>query len=319
MHPKVSVIVPAYNEENHIKNCLDSILSLDYDPALIEVIVVDDGSTDSTASIISGYGNVQIIKGAHKGPSAGRNLAISKANGEFIALTDADCVVPRNWIKDLVAHFEDDNIAAVGGTQIPAQDSTDFEVSVQKVFSALGFVAGYGKKIAAPGSIDHNASCNVIYRKAVLMNVGGFDESLWPGEDVELDHKIKLKGLTLKQVPSVAVEHYRPRNIVQYRKMMNKYGAAQAYLVRKYGIFRLLQWVPILMPLVLVTLVVLLLKYASIFFWLYPAMLLCIAIFFGIIRKFHASVQKWALLFLTVMDWHIGFYSQIFRKKIKTL
>jgi glycosyltransferase involved in cell wall biosynthesis len=320
MLPTISIIVPAFNEEAVIGECIDSLLHLDYPEHLLEIIVIDDASTDRTSEILSGFSRIQVLSGGHHGPSAARNRALKLAKGEFIAFTDADCVVPPEWLKELMRGFESDLIAGVGGIQKPRQDASEMELSVDKVFNLLGFVANYSRKKPQLGLIDHNASCNVIYRKSVLIQLGGFDEGLWPGEDVELDYRITKAGYRLVQNPHAAVRHKRPTSFPQLNAMMYKYGQSQACLVLRYGPFRKIHFIPFILP------VVMLLFCSGICimtfcFGLLKSVLgiLLTAFFLLFILGMRASVifNPTALrtLIATIYQWHKGFYFFLFNKR----
>ena len=103
----ISVIVPAYNAEKTIKGCLEALLNQDYN-GNYEIIMVDDGSTDSTADIILSYKTVRLIKQPNAGPAAARNKGASEAKGEIILFTDSDCVPERDWIRMMTEPFEQD-------------------------------------------------------------------------------------------------------------------------------------------------------------------------------------------------------------------
>jgi glycosyltransferase involved in cell wall biosynthesis len=113
---KVSIIIPAYNEEKDIKDVLESINKQNYPKDLIETIVIDDKSTDKTAEIASKY-NVKIIKGKHKGVGAARNLGIKKASGDIILFVDADQILDKNYVKEIVNIFQNKNIAGISGIE----------------------------------------------------------------------------------------------------------------------------------------------------------------------------------------------------------
>ena len=92
--------------------------------------------------------------------------------------------------------------------------------------------------------VRHNPSYNVMYRKNIFLKEGGFLEGLWPGEDVELDRRLKMKGYRLFWSPDALVYHYKPQDTASFRKMMSRYGWAQGFLVRKYGPFRRIHFLP---------------------------------------------------------------------------
>ena len=96
----VSVIIPVYNEEKTIAECLESLKNQSYKQ--MEIIVVDDGSSDSTRSIVEGFSNIKLLTRGHKGPGQARNLGAANAKGEILVFVDADMTFDKNFIKDLV-------------------------------------------------------------------------------------------------------------------------------------------------------------------------------------------------------------------------
>src|SRR3989344_8981820 len=101
---KVSVIVPAYNEEKVILGCLESLVKQTYKD--MEIIVVDDGSTDATLQMLrraSKAFDVKIFSQEHKGPGAARNLGAKHASGDILVFVDADMIFDKNFIKKLIA------------------------------------------------------------------------------------------------------------------------------------------------------------------------------------------------------------------------
>ena len=95
----VSAVIPAYNEETHIKECIETLLEQSYKP--FEIIFVDDGSIDNTVNIIKNY-DVILFQQAHKGPGEARNLGVSKCRGEIVVFVDADMRFDKDYIKNLV-------------------------------------------------------------------------------------------------------------------------------------------------------------------------------------------------------------------------
>jgi cellulose synthase/poly-beta-1,6-N-acetylglucosamine synthase-like glycosyltransferase len=194
------------------------------------------------------------------------------------------------------------------------------ELLVDKVFNLLGFVVDYSRKKPRLGLIDHNASCNVIYRRSVLIQVGGFDEALWPGEDVELDYRITKEGYRLVQNPNVAVWHKRPSNFPLFNAMMYKYGQAQAYLVLRYGPFRKIHFIPFVLPIALLlscsgTCIM------TLYFGLFKPMLgillttLLLLFIFAMRPNVIFNPTAMRILVATFYQWHKGFYSSLFHKR----
>ena len=114
--PLVSIIIPVKNEERTIEKCLHSLQALNYPN--YEIIVVNDGSTDSTGELLKKFPAVKVITTEGIGPAAARNLAIESSAGEYLAFTDGDCIIHPEWLNELLAHFTDENDH--GGRRRPA-------------------------------------------------------------------------------------------------------------------------------------------------------------------------------------------------------
>jgi len=109
---KVSVVVPAYNEENYLGNCLDALMKQEEKPD--EIIVVNNNSTDKTVDIAKKY-DVRVVNETEQGMIQARNRGFNEAQHEIIARTDADTMVPSDWIKKIKQHFINNDVVAVSG------------------------------------------------------------------------------------------------------------------------------------------------------------------------------------------------------------
>jgi len=110
--PAVSIIIPAHNEEATLERCLASLENLDYPSSKLEIILINDGSTDGTKKIIEGYirkskYNCKYLETEGVGAPKARNIGLNSAKGEYVAFTDADCVVERDWLMNLVKNFNE--------------------------------------------------------------------------------------------------------------------------------------------------------------------------------------------------------------------
>lgn len=207
-YPAVSIIVITYNEEKHIRPCLDSILSIDYPEGKYEIIIVDSGR-DKTAEIVKGYSKVKLIRSNEKNFALSRNIGVRGSQNEVIAFTDADCVVPPNWLKILVRSLDSERIGGVGGNAFPPEESS----RLGRWIACLGLPAGGSIGLDAniketERGVNSLSTCNVIYRKSALEEVGGFDEALkWGEEDTEIAERIRKRGYFLKYEPASYVYH----------------------------------------------------------------------------------------------------------------
>lgn len=306
----IAVIVPAKNASATLRKCLDSLLSLDYDN--YEIIIVDDGSCDDTPQILDGYeGKIKSISLKRAGPSRARNIAVYKTGAEYIAFTDSDCIVDEVWLRELLNGFTGEKIAAVGGRQEIPGDETAFGRKVFEFMKKMRFFMDYMRtKNNAIISVNHNPAYNVMYRKDIFLKAQGFLEGLWPGEDVELDYRLKKQGYQLRWNPKAVVYHYKPSSLAAFTNMMCRYGYAQGCLVRKYGIFRKIQLLPFIF------------SGASILFLgvIFPEFPFQGIIFFalgllGVALYFKCDSVMLKLFILALWNWHYGFIKGLLHYK----
>ena len=176
--PNVSVVVAARNEEENIERCLRSILQVDYPADKLEVVVADDGSTDRTPEIISKikqeHNNLKVIRiesqiNNLKGKANALAQAIAQTNGEFIFLTDADCEVPRTWIKGMLRHFDEKTGVASGVTIIETGKIFYGTQSLDWAF-LLSVAAAVGRLFKPVACIGNNMA----FRKEAYIECGGY-------------------------------------------------------------------------------------------------------------------------------------------------
>jgi len=321
----ISIIIPAYNSIRTMKKCVESILALNYPAAEYEAIIVDDGSTDGTPAVLEKYKdnlNLKIIRLPNGGPSKARNIAIKQARGEFVAFTDSDCILDREWLNNLMKGFDTEGrVMGVGGDQLSPVDETEFGTQLNDFLKLIGFISDYvkeysGVKPAVMRETEHNPTCNVIYRKEIFEKAGFFSEDLWPGEDVELDYKIRKLGYTLIFNPAAIVFHYRPSGIKGFSKMMFRYGKVQAILAKRYGFFRKIHYVPfLLLFFIMLYLLTAMLKPAALLLLLFLQTAVFWFYFTENTKKPGLGVRYTWLLTLTVASWNAGFAAGVFSKK----
>jgi glycosyltransferase involved in cell wall biosynthesis len=167
--PVVSVIVPVYNRSRTVKELIESIWDLDFDLSKIEIVVADDACTDDTPRVLSELQKKSpcrfLIHSMERngGPVAARNAAVKRSGGAYLAFTDSDCRVDGKWLRNSLACFAPD-VAFVAGAVL------------NKPEQPVSFFARM-----RPGVAAEHASYpteNIVYRRAVLLEMGGFDERL---------------------------------------------------------------------------------------------------------------------------------------------
>ncbi len=196
---KISVIIPARNEEKNIAACLDSVCNQSYPKNLFEVLVVDDHSTDNTAVIIKNYEAQQVklislkdfISCAELNSYKKKaiEIAIQHSTGELIVTTDADCIVPESWLQIIAAFYVQFNPAFIAAP-VAINCSNKFI----EFFQALDFMMLQGITGASVHKKIHSMcnGANLAYTKKAFEEVGGFSgiDSIASGDDMLLMHKI---------------------------------------------------------------------------------------------------------------------------------
>ncbi|RZU02265.1 oligosaccharide flippase family protein [Rivibacter subsaxonicus] len=199
--PRVSLVMPVWNGEATVRACLDAVEAQTYPRELIQVIVVDNGSSDATARIVAEYPGVMLLHEPSPGSYSARNRGITEARGEYIAFTDADCMPAPDWLARAVdAARAAPDVGIVGGRIELFGLEGDSELCVQYE-NILGFDQ---QKYIRRG---HCASANWVSPKALIEALGGFDPSLKSGGDFELARRVRAAGRRLVYCPQAVVRH----------------------------------------------------------------------------------------------------------------
>ena len=213
---KISIIIPARNEEENIGYCLQSIIEQSYPAHLFEVLVVDDHSTDNTAAIIKSYAshNVKLISlkdylSANEINSYKKKaieISIQQSNGELIVTSDADCIFPKNWLTTIASFYESKRPAFI---VMPVLIS--YGKKMIEVFQSLDFMTLQGITGASVHEKFHSMcnGANLAYTKEAFIAVNGFKgiNNIASGDDMLLMHKI------YNQFPN-NIEYLKSREVI---------------------------------------------------------------------------------------------------------
>lgn len=193
MTTRVSVIVPVYNDADHVGEAIGSLLAQDYDD--VEVIVVDDGSTDGTPQVVAEYPQVRRLCQRNGGPARARNLGLRAATGTYVAFLDADDLAPENKLSYQIGHLRDhpDVDAVLGRQRVELEDGVEVPewLGHDPVFGDLGGVN----------------PITVVARREVIEDVGGFDEGegVRGGEDRDLLFRLRTRGARIDVLSEVVL------------------------------------------------------------------------------------------------------------------
>lgn len=184
--PLVSVIMAAYNAAEHIAEALDSVLAQDWQP--LEMVVVDDGSTDDTAAIVSRYPDVVYVHQDNQGPSAARNAAVEHSSGEFVANFDSDDLLPPSRVGDQARYLlANPEVGAVFGRQ--------------EWLNPPEWMA----RDSVYGDVDGIPLSSVMFRREVFFELGGYDTSFVHGEDMDLLMRMRERGIEYQVIPEIVL------------------------------------------------------------------------------------------------------------------
>lgn len=218
----ISVIIPTYNRRTSLRDCLRSIFA--QKPAdCIEVVVVDDGSTDGTGEELKEFilrfpENITYVRKAHEGISKARNTGISRSRGRIIALTDDDCIVSDNWLEKIAwYHANFPEVAAVQGKILNFYKSNTiaiFEGGLSDIYSEK-FQYHIGPDIFT--TLLQSANCS--FKKEILFQYGlSFKDNLSACEDVDFGYQIVNNKQKILFGSKVVVYHKFRNNLISFVK-----------------------------------------------------------------------------------------------------
>ncbi len=223
----VSIIIPTFNGASRIGNCLEALLTqvagLD-----VEVLVVNDGSTDETDSAVERYSGVRLITQPNAGPASARNLGAQEARGDILLFTDDDCVPMPAWVDAMLAPFSDAEVVGAKGVYRTHQKS------LAARFVQVEYEDRYAKMSGLP-SIDFIDTYSAAFRRERFLEMNGYDTS-FPvacAEDIELSYRMSARGWKMKFAPEAIVYHTHPETFRAYFKKKYKFAFWRVLAVRK--------------------------------------------------------------------------------------
>jgi glycosyltransferase involved in cell wall biosynthesis len=227
--PFVSVVVPAFNAARTIGACVEALLAQTYPTDAAEVVIVDNGSRDGTAAVLGRYGDrVLAVHEPKRGPSAARNAGIAATRNPLVAFTDADAIPEPGWLEALVAAAAaQPDVAIFGGRIAALVDAAPVARYAERLFDQARAVAD---------SPPYAITANALMRRAVLERLGGFDEALWLGEDVDLGYRAHFDAdARFAYVEDAVVRHHNPATPGELFAKGLQHGRASAAILAKHG------------------------------------------------------------------------------------
>ncbi len=210
-NPLVTVIIPTHNEEKDIKACIDSILKQTYNK--IEIIVVDDGSSDRTKEIVKKYRRVRLLEQEHKGPGEARNLGARKAKGKILVLIDADMILFEDYVEKLTR-------PVIENKALGTIESIQYNVIESKMQEC------WGKTVRLRQLSGFNSMTVRGVARDDFLQLGGFDRRYGYADDQTFYYKYGIKFLILKDVKCY---HKTPKTFKGVYKQSRWIGSSSLY------------------------------------------------------------------------------------------
>jgi glycosyltransferase involved in cell wall biosynthesis len=196
-YPKVSFVVIGRNEEKHLAACVEALMRLNYPQEQKEIIFVDNNSTDRSLEIARQFPiKIIALKQQPATPGLARNAGLHAATGDYVHFVDGDMTVDADWLIHALPVFEDERVAVVVGRL----QEVNPQNSLYNRFFDLGWKTAALGEIEAPGG-------GGLFRAAVLREAGGYDDSLFGAEEIDLGYRLRQKNFKIFRLPDCMAHH----------------------------------------------------------------------------------------------------------------
>lgn len=263
----ITIGIIAKNEAKYIATTLETLIDQTFSSSLYEIIVVDGNSTDKTREIAeevlsASDINYKILNEkdfGFYGHCFARNLVIdhSSESSKYIAYTDADCIVDKEWLKTLYESIEEtkEDIAGAGGPRLIAPTDNKKELIINHFLTSI--IASGGNPAFSKRNVKYLKSIpnyNAIYKKDILSKFR-YDDSLIMSDDTELNLRLGLAGYKFIYVRGAKIYHRETSSIIQFSKNMIRYGVNIANAIKKLRLFKIKVFLTILFLFYLILLI----------------------------------------------------------------
>ncbi len=280
MTPRFSVIVPVYNRRGEVDDLLASLVSQrGIAPGLVEVIVVEDGSTDPCGDICERYAGKGVEISYHfkdnEGRSPARNYGMERARGEWLIFFDSDCVAPADYFAKLNADPALDTLDCFGGPDAAHESFSNTQKAINVAMTSFLTTGGIrGGRVSMEKFTPR--TFNMGFRKEVFERVGGFREMY--SEDIDMSTRIRNAGFRIGLLPDQKVYHKRRIDLRKFFRQVYVFGKSRITLHLLYpGSLKVVH----LFPAVFVVGVIVMCIFAIVWSWLWliPLAVYLLAVF----------------------------------------
>lgn len=221
MRDKISIVIPCYNEEKYVERSLLSLVRSDYEQALVEIIIIDGGSTDRSLTIINDYltqyPNIKVIDNPKKITPVSLNIGVHNATGEYIMIASAHAQFPPDYLSTLMLYLKQMKCDCIGGgidTRII--NSTPVSEAIVKILSSP-FGVGNSSFRTEKGPVIYVDTVPFgIYKKSLFEEVGYYNEQLVRNHDIELSKRLIQNGRKIVLVSSVRCTYFAREDFMKF-------------------------------------------------------------------------------------------------------
>jgi len=255
---KVSIIIPVFNEEKYIEDCLDSIIKNDFDNSHMEILIVDGGSTDKTVLLIEKYQRkypiVQLLHNPKKIVPISMNIGITAAKGKYICRLDAHATYPSSYISKLLywsQKLSADNVGGIIDT-LPVNDKLESIAISEAMSSSFGVGNSKFRTLDSGDALEVDTVPFGFYDKNIFTKIGLYDEDLIRNQDDELNARLIKNGGKIFLIPEIKIEYFARDSFKKMSRMFYQYGYFKPLVNKKIkSVATLRQFVPLLFVLFL--------------------------------------------------------------------
>lgn len=245
MPQQFSFIIPVYNRPNEIRELLQSVLALE-SSSPFEVVLVEDGSTNSSREIIKDFQGLLDISYFFKpntGPGDSRNFGMRKARGNYFIILDSDVVLPAHYLQEVDAFLSESYVDCFGGPDAAHESFSNVQKAINYAMTSTLTTGGIRGKKKAVGKFQPR-SFNMGLSKDAFIASGGFGV-IHPGEDPDLSLRLEKLDFETALIPNAVVYHKRRIDWKKFRIQVHKFGLVRPILNRWHpGSGKITYWFP---------------------------------------------------------------------------
>ena len=231
--PFVSIVVPMYNEEKIVGECIKALLNQSYPSDRYEVIVVSDGCNDNSEEVIRNFItsenklDIKLLRQQNQGAAAARNFGAKSSRGTIVLFIDADCIADYRWIEEMIKPFSKNNVVGVQGAYKTKQKE------IVAKLAQIEFEERF-KKLQQTENVDFVGSFSAAYKREVFEKFKGFNTKFVMNEDVDLAYRISSDGYKLYFNLDAVVYHLHPESLLKYIRVKFWRGFWRTILYRRF-------------------------------------------------------------------------------------